>query len=90
MVDFPLSDLKLAKYRSCNSLDTIGFDASYELYGVVNHYGTLEGGHYVAYCKNDQKNRWFKYDDHEVTELSTADVKSHAAYLLFYTSKIET
>ena len=84
MVDFPLFDLKLKKYKSCSSLDN--FDASYELYGVVNHYGTLEGGHYVAFCKNDEKNKWFKYDDHEVTELSTADVKSHAAYLLFYTS----
>ena len=24
----------------------------YDLYGVVNHYGTMSGGHYTAYCKN--------------------------------------
>lgn len=22
----------------------------YDLYGVVNHYGSLGGGHYTAYC----------------------------------------
>lgn len=27
-------------------------DMIYDLYGVVNHYGTMFGGHYTAYCRN--------------------------------------
>ncbi|XP_054713853.1 ubiquitin carboxyl-terminal hydrolase 8-like [Uloborus diversus] len=56
---------------------------SYSLYGVVNHYGTLEGGHYIAYCKTVSR-KWYKYDDHEVSEINALDVKTPAAYLLFY------
>lgn len=57
---------------------------SYNLYGVSNHYGTMEGGHYTAYCKNTAYNKWYKFDDHEVSEISSSDVSSGAAYILFY------
>lgn len=53
---------------------------------LQNHYGGLDGGHYTAYCKNASKQRWFKFDDHEVSEISASSVKSSAAYILFYTS----
>lgn len=55
----------------------------YSLYGIVNHYGTLEGGHYTAYCKTNT-GKWFKFDDHEVSEMSSSDIRTSAAYLLFY------
>jgi len=32
----------------------------YELIGVVNHFGSLTGGHYTAYVKKDD---WFYYND---------------------------
>uniref|UniRef100_A0A667W8U5 Ubiquitin carboxyl-terminal hydrolase 8 n=1 Tax=Myripristis murdjan TaxID=586833 RepID=A0A667W8U5_9TELE len=81
-VDFPLDSLDLAQY-------VIGPKQSlkrYSLYGVSNHYGGLDGGHYTAYCKNYPKQRWFKFDDHEVSEMSTSSVKSSAAYILFYST----
>ena len=28
-------------------------DTEYEIYGVVNHMGSLHGGHYTANCKTD-------------------------------------
>jgi len=56
----------------------------YNLYGVSNHYGTMEGGHYTAYCKNTAYSKWYKFDDHEVSEISSSDVSSGAAYILFY------
>ncbi|XP_069679100.1 ubiquitin carboxyl-terminal hydrolase 8 isoform X2 [Periplaneta americana] len=59
---------------------------SYNLYGVSNHYGTMEGGHYTAYCKNSTYCKWFKFDDHEVSEISSNEVRSGAAYILFYAS----
>ncbi|XP_028257794.1 ubiquitin carboxyl-terminal hydrolase 8 isoform X2 [Parambassis ranga] len=81
-VDFPLDSLDLSQY-------VIGPKQGlkrYNLYGVSNHYGGLDGGHYTAYCKNALKQRWYKFDDHEVTEISTSSVKSSAAYILFYST----
>nr|XP_023672879.1 ubiquitin carboxyl-terminal hydrolase 8-like isoform X2 [Paramormyrops kingsleyae]XP_023672880.1 ubiquitin carboxyl-terminal hydrolase 8-like isoform X2 [Paramormyrops kingsleyae] len=81
-VDFPLENLDLAQY-------VIGPKHNlkkYNLIGVSNHYGGLDGGHYTAYCKNAQKQRWFKFDDHEVTDIPASSVKSSAAYIFFYTA----
>ncbi|XP_044294510.1 ubiquitin carboxyl-terminal hydrolase 8 isoform X2 [Varanus komodoensis] len=81
-VDFPLESLDLSQY-------VIGPKSSskrYNLFAVSNHYGGLDGGHYTAYCKNAAKQRWYKFDDHEVSEISAPSVKSSAAYILFYTS----
>ncbi|XP_029947823.1 ubiquitin carboxyl-terminal hydrolase 8 [Salarias fasciatus] len=81
-VDFPLDSLDLAQY-------VIGPKQNlkrYSLYGVSNHYGGLDGGHYTAYCKNALKQRWYKFDDHEVSDISTSSVKSSAAYILFYST----
>eukprot|EP00066_Takifugu_rubripes_P019056 XP_011608322.1 PREDICTED: ubiquitin carboxyl-terminal hydrolase 8 [Takifugu rubripes] len=81
-VDFPLDSLDLAQY-------VIGPKQSlkrYSLYAVSNHYGGLDGGHYTAYCKSALKQRWYKFDDHEVSDISTSSVKSSAAYILFYST----
>ena len=34
----------------------------YDLYAVSNHGGGLGGGHYWAYCKNNDGN-WYKFND---------------------------
>lgn len=51
---------------------------------MSNHYGTMDGGHYTAFCKSSLNKQWYKFDDHEVYELSRESVRSAAAYLLFY------
>uniref|UniRef100_A0A8C8SXP0 Ubiquitin carboxyl-terminal hydrolase 8 n=1 Tax=Pelusios castaneus TaxID=367368 RepID=A0A8C8SXP0_9SAUR len=81
-VDFPLEGLDLSQYviGPKNNLK------KYNLFSVSNHYGGLDGGHYTAYCRNALKQRWYKFDDHEVSEISASSVKSSAAYILFYTS----
>ncbi|KAF6352755.1 ubiquitin specific peptidase 8 [Rhinolophus ferrumequinum] len=81
-VDFPLENLDLSQYviGPRNNL------RKYNLFSVSNHYGGLDGGHYTAYCKNAARQRWFKFDDHEVSDISVSSVKSSAAYILFYTS----
>lgn len=80
-VDFPVSDLDMSEF-------TIGSKprSCYNLYGISNHYGTMEGGHYTAYCRNPCTTKWHKFDDHEVYEMSKSDVKSSAAFVLYYTS----
>ncbi|XP_016047511.2 ubiquitin carboxyl-terminal hydrolase 8 isoform X1 [Erinaceus europaeus] len=81
-VDFPLENLDLSQYviGPKNNLK------KYNLFSVSNHYGGLDGGHYTAYCKNAARQRWFRFDDHEVSDISISSVKSSAAYILFYTS----
>jgi len=76
-----------------NRLDNImmeesKFDASkpllYDLYGVVNHYGSYMGGHYTAYCKNVNE-KWYEYNDSSVHQIQDpSSVITDAAYVLFY------
>ena len=40
--------------------------ASYSLYAVSNHMGSLRGGHYTAYCRHPTKKRWFEFNDQHV------------------------
>ena len=52
-IEFPIDHLDLngkTLERKYNS----SLDYSYDLYGVSNHYGTIEGGHYTAYCRKDR------------------------------------
>lgn len=35
----------------------------YDLYAVSNHFGGLGGGHYTAYAKNPDTNKWYDFDD---------------------------
>ncbi|XP_013398509.1 ubiquitin carboxyl-terminal hydrolase 8 [Lingula anatina] len=82
-VDFPLTALDMN-----NHISGPKGRPEYNLYAVSNHYGgTLESGHYTAFCKNALNQRWYKFDDDDVYEISKSNVKSSAAYFLFYTSK---
>lgn len=50
----------------------------------MNHYGTMGGGHYTAYCKNFLNNRWYEFDDSRVCEIKPRDAVTDNAYVLFY------
>ena len=56
------------------------------MYGVANHIGDINGGHYTAYCKNPDTERWHEFNDSTVTSVSESKVCSTQAYMLFYTS----
>lgn len=70
--------------------DLVIKSAIYDLYGVVNHYGSLSAGHYTALCREDSTSRWFIYNDHQVTpvgaDLLHKELNSCAksCYVLFY------
>ena len=57
---------------------------NYELCGIINHEGTIEKGHYVAYCKNRIYKKWFEFDDELVKMIPKNRVCSRNAYILFY------
>lgn len=52
------------------------------LYGVVEHHGSFEGGHYVAFLRLD--GGWFRMSDSLVTQVDEASVLRAQAFLLFY------
>jgi ubiquitin carboxyl-terminal hydrolase 8 len=81
MVDFP-HDLDLEKY-------VYGYNANmakYDLYGVCNHTGNVNNGHYTAFVKNIS-NEWLHFNDVSVTPISPAQVITPMAYILFYRKK---
>ncbi|CAF0916885.1 unnamed protein product, partial [Brachionus calyciflorus] len=82
-VDYPIENLNLNKYLSGPNMKKL--DYTYKLYGISNHSGTMDGGHYTSMCRNFQLGRWFKYDDSEVKEMtSLSALKSPTNYILFY------
>ncbi len=52
------------------------------MYGVVNHHGSLNAGHYTAF--GNFKDKWYKFDDRNVNEVKAEEIVTSAAYLLFY------
>uniref|UniRef100_A0A6A7G8A6 ubiquitinyl hydrolase 1 n=1 Tax=Hirondellea gigas TaxID=1518452 RepID=A0A6A7G8A6_9CRUS len=85
-VDFPIELLQLSRFVVNNPKQST-LSHEYSLYGVCNHYGTIDGGHYTAFCSSPPaSNNWHKYDDHEVYDLRSSNVKTAAAYVLFYQS----
>uniref|UniRef100_A0AAY4DW72 Ubiquitin carboxyl-terminal hydrolase 2 n=1 Tax=Denticeps clupeoides TaxID=299321 RepID=A0AAY4DW72_9TELE len=59
-------------------------NAVYSLYAVSNHSGTTLGGHYTAYCRNPALGEWYSYNDSRVSPMSSSQVRSSDAYVLFY------
>ena len=55
---------------------------NYDLYGICNHIGSSSGGHYTAFCKNN--NSWYKFNDNIVTKISYESLVSGNNYCLFY------
>lgn len=81
-----MQNLNLRHFISFN-LSSDPQSTCYDLTGIVDHTGSLEGGHYTAICRssgNAPSYRWNKFDDQDVNEISQADVVSSKAYLLFY------
>ncbi|XP_062416964.1 ubiquitin carboxyl-terminal hydrolase 2a isoform X1 [Pungitius pungitius] len=78
-VNFPMKDLDLREFASQHSIDAV-----YNLYAVSNHSGTTMGGHYTAYCRNPTSGEWNTFNDSRVTPMSSSQVRSSDAYVLFY------
>ncbi len=48
----------------------------------MNHHGSLNGGHYTAFGSHEDK--WYKFDDRDVSPVDPDKIVTNAAYLLFY------
>ena len=76
LIHFPLENLDMTNYITPKE-----GKIKYDLFGVVNHVGTLSGGHYN--CDIKQDNLWIKYDDSYTCEYDKK-IMTENAYLLIY------
>ncbi len=81
LIRFPLTDLDLSIAQNQTKPHT----DKYNLYATVNHSGGLNGGHYVANCKNLLDKKWYHYNDSRVSYVyNESDILDDSAYILFY------
>lgn len=84
LITFPIDNLDLSNY-------VIGYKKNsynYELYGICNHMGSSNGGHYTSYIKNENQ-KWYYFNDHKVEEVKdNLQIISPNAYCVFYRKKI--
>ncbi|VDL42470.1 unnamed protein product [Hymenolepis diminuta] len=85
-VEFPLSSLDMRPYLS---EDVRIKETIYDLYGVVNHTGTLNEGHYYAHIKSESNGLWFRVNDVQFNEIPIQSVVTPDAYVLFYQRRMK-
>lgn len=56
----------------------------YELTAVINHHGSLRGGHYTCYAKSVDSDHWLCFNDASVSAMEASEVVTPAAYILLY------
>ncbi|CAD7695398.1 unnamed protein product [Ostreobium quekettii] len=85
-ITFPVHGLQLQSYTSKES-GSRGSNVSYDLCSVSNHFGSLCGGHYTAFCKlrnGHGTDSWFCLNDEHISSVSEEAVVTPNAYVLFY------
>lgn len=84
IIDFPINNLNFNDYNFKHYKN----NAKYELYGVIQHTGNLNSGHYIAYTKNLINKKWYEYNDNNVVHIPDDKIenciKNQNTYILFY------
>ena len=84
-IDFPIRGLNIEKYVKNKEKNKHKNEPMiYDLFGVCNHIGNAQKGHYYAICKNIFTKKWYKYDDSSVSEIQESNIVNKDAYVLFY------
>lgn len=78
IIKFPLENLPLQNYVSQKNINY-----QYNLYGIINHYGQPEDGHY--YSIFNINGSWIKFDDSQSYE-TNAELETNQVYMLIYQS----
>lgn len=89
-VDFPLTGFNLKPYLVIENTKAIMSNNirnyNYALYAISNHYGTMDGGHYTAFCKNATQNKYVLhlYDRNSETYDSKRNFKKNKTLTLIF------
>ena len=92
-IGYPLEDFDISPFIAEDALfvdedSDLPKSTVYDLYAVVNHYGSMGGGHYTAYAKHAESGSWHSYDDSICRPIDVSSVQeSNAGYVLFYKRK---
>ena len=81
-IDIPVTNLDLTKYVN-------GYNQQlykYDLFGICNHQGSVNGGHYNAIVKHLNGN-WICHDDNDVQIINENLIISPMNYCLFFRKK---
>ncbi|BFZ17573.1 hypothetical protein BsWGS_20612 [Bradybaena similaris] len=97
-VSFP-EELDMTPFMSSSRTSNTGFgshvrtspniccDNKYSLFAVVNHYGTIESGHYTCYIRSIRE-QWYRCEDHLIKRATAGEVLNSEGYLLFYHKQV--
>ena len=69
------TELTMDKYSFGNNI-------VYELYGIGNHSGIQQGGHYTSFIKHN--NIWVLMNDSQISTIPECKIASPNNYLFFY------
>jgi ubiquitin C-terminal hydrolase len=84
-ISFEINNFNIKKYihpLKKNSYDNNQY--IYNLQAINNHSGNVENGHYWSYCKNSIDNKWYNFNDDNVTPINEKNLITKNAYILFY------
>ena len=91
IIDFPFENLDITPYLHPNHMSKY---TKYDLFAINNHtnfsnygFNGISFGHYYSYCKNYTNNKWYNYDDANVSEVDEKDLITKHAYMLFYKAR---
>ena len=80
-IDIPIDELDMTKY--CIGYDKL--ESYYTLFGICNHIGSHISGHYYSYCKNINNDKWYEFNDTNVSSIKKEDIITKNAYICFFT-----
>lgn len=86
-IDFPLTGLDMTQFLGQGLQNSTSVKSIYDVFGIVYHRGSMEGGHYTAMVNADSQRAedWTLFDDSRVAPNNEIDRK--ASYLLFYSKR---
>lgn len=79
LIRYPVKNIDFSRWSQTGST------GSYSLVSVVNHYGSLNSGHYTSFCTDGRQ--WFYCDDQSIRLADPRELERNVhAYLLFFSS----
>lgn len=64
----------------------VALSKKYQLFGIINHSGNIQGGHYTSIIRN-ANGKWYDYNDAMITEIPSTKVIGNKNYCLIYRLK---
>ena len=79
LVSFPLTNFSLNDHSKISAED-----ATYNCFGIINHFGTITDGHYSSVSKRNEDETWTEFNDGVTSSVNAGALITSDAYVLFY------